>query len=389
MSKIKILHITQATIGGTLEYLKLFFTHINKDEYEVYLACPSYGPMKKEIENIGVKVYPLEMAREISLKDDLSSFIEMKRLIKKVSPDIVHLHSSKAGVLGKLASYLNRTPCIYNAHGWSFSMNVSDKKKKIYSLIEKYTSLFCSKIVNISEYEYNLAKQYKIASDKKLITIHNGIDIEKYKKNNYCKELILEELKIPQNSFIVGIVARISEQKDPIKFIEIAKKVCEIDNEIYFVWVGDGELRNEVEELVIRYNLENKIKITGWTNNVPKYISIFDIGILTSQWEGFGLSIVEYMASGKPVIASDIGGIVDIIKDDYNGSLVNVKDVNGFVDNIIKLKEDKNLRERYIRNGMSSVERKFTISRLIKEHEELYTNILGNEKQIDIYNRGI
>ena len=142
MSKIKVLHITQATIGGTLEYLKLFFNHINKDEYEVYLACPSYGPMKKEIEDMGVKVYPLEMTREISLKDDLNSFMEMKKLIKGVNPDIVHLHSSKAGVLGKIASYLNKIPCIYNAHGWSFSMNVSDKKKKVYSLIEKYTSLF-------------------------------------------------------------------------------------------------------------------------------------------------------------------------------------------------------------------------------------------------------
>lgn len=376
MSKIKVLHITQATIGGTLEYLKLFFTHINKDEYEVYLACPSYGPMKKEIENIGVKVYPLEMAREISLKDDLSSFIEMKRLIKKVSPDIVHLHSSKAGVLGKLASYLNRTPCIYNAHGWSFSMNVSDKKKKVYSLIEKYTSLFCDKIVNISEYEHNLAKQYNIASDKKMITIYNGIDIEKYKNIKYCKQDILKELHIPNNSFVVGMVARISEQKDPVKFIEVAKEVCKVIDNAYFVLVGDGELRQIVENLIKKYGLEDRVKITGWVNDVNKYISIFDVAILTSRWEGFGLVLTEYMAASKPIIASNVGGIPELIENDYNGILVNVEDIRHFTEAIIDINNNKEKKSIYVKNSTKILKEKFNIKTVINKHDVLYRKLI-------------
>lgn len=376
MSKIKVLHITQATIGGTLEYLKLFFNHINKDEYEVYLACPSYGPMKKEIEDMGVKVYPLEMTREISLKDDLNSFMEMKKLIKGVNPDIVHLHSSKAGVLGKIASYLNKIPCIYNAHGWSFSMNVSDKKKKVYSLIEKYTSLFCDKIVNISEYEHNLAKQYNIASDKKMITIHNGIDIEKYEKSNYSRKDTLEELGIPQECFIVGMVARISEQKDPIKFIEIAKEVCSVIENAYFVLVGDGELREQVNKLITKYDLKDRVKITGWVNDVNKYISAFDIGILTSRWEGFGLVLTEYMAAKKPIIASNIGGIPELIEDNYNGILVDINDTDKFIKSIIELKYNSTLKHKYVENSSCILENKFNIKTVVERHNKLYRKLL-------------
>lgn len=376
MSKIKVLHITQATIGGTLEYLKLFFNHINKDEYEVYLACPSYGPMKKEIEDMGVKVYPLEMTREISLKDDLNSFMEMKKLIKRVNPDIVHLHSSKAGVLGKIASYLNKIPCIYNAHGWSFSMNVSDKKKKVYSLIEKYTSLFCDKIVNISEYEHNLAKQYNIASDKKMITIHNGIDIEKYEKSNYSRTDTLEELGIQQECFIVGMVARISEQKDPIKFIEIAKEVCSAIENAYFVLVGDGELREQVEELIMKYDLKDRVKITGWVDDVNKYISVFDVGILTSKWEGFGLVLTEYMAGKKPIIASNIGGIPELIEDNYNGILVDTNDISKFIKSIIELKDNDTLKSKYVENSSYILNNKFNIKNVVEKHNELYRKLL-------------
>lgn len=376
MDKIKVLHITQATIGGTLEYLKLFFEHIDKDKYEVCLACPSYGPMKEEIENMGVKVYSLEMSREISLKDDLNSFKETKKLIKKIKPDIVHLHSSKAGVLGKLASYLNGVPCIYNAHGWAFSMNVSKKKKNVYALIEKSTSIFCNSIVNISDYEHQLAKKYKIANDKKMITIHNGIDIDKYKNQVYCDENTLKELNIPKGSFIVGMIARISEQKNPIKFVEIAKDVCDKIYNAYFVLVGDGELREQVESLISKYNLEDRVKITGWTDDVNKYLSIFDVGILTSRWEGFGLVLAEYMAASKPIVASNVGGIPELITDKYNGVLVDSDNTEKFIETILDFNENKSLREKYIENSSCILRNKFDIKNVIERHNELYKKLI-------------
>lgn len=381
MNKIKVLHITQATIGGTLEYLKLFFSNIDKEQYEVCLICPSYGPMKKEIESMGVKVYPIEMSREISVKEDLKSFIEIKRAIKEINPDIVHLHSSKAGVLGKFASYLNNKPCVYNAHGWSFSMNVSNKKKKVYAFIEKHTSIFCDVIVNISDYEHNLAKEYNIADDKKMITIHNGIDIDKYNNKKYCKQEVLKELDIPNDCFVVGMVARISEQKDPLKFVEVAKEISKSIDNAYFVLVGEGELREKVEYLIKEYGLEDRVKITGWVNDVNKYIYIFDVAVLTSRWEGFGLVITEYMAASKPIVASNVGGIPELIDNKKNGILVNVDDLGMYVESILDISKSKEKRDMYVRNSNKVLKEKFNIKTVINKHDVLYKNLITKYKQ--------
>lgn len=380
MKKIKVLHITHATEGGVAEYIKLFFSHVNKDKYEICLICPKYGPLKSEIENMGINVYTIEMSRDIDIKNDLRSFLNIKKAINEIKPDIVHLHSSKAGVLGKLASYLNKVPCIYNAHGWSFSMNVSRKKKKVYALIEKYTSIFCNKIVNISDYEHYLANKYRIAKNEKMITIYNGISMDKY--SNLIADLELKSsLDIPQEGFVIGSVARITEAKDPKKFIDIANEVCKLDDNVYFIWVGDGELRNEIEKLILKYNLNSRVKITGWTNQVEKYISIFDIGILTSKWEGFGLSIIEYMASNKPVIASAVGGITSIIQNRYNGILINDRSTKGFTSAIEELKTKKELREKLINNAKETVKYKFNIKDLVEEHSQLYMKIISESKE--------
>ena len=345
--------------------------------------------MKEEIEGMGYKVYPIEMGRDINIKQDIASFFELKDAIGKIKPDLVHLHSSKAGVLGKMASYLNKVPCIYNAHGWSFSMNVSKKKKKLYALIERYTSVFCNYIVNISDSEYELAKEYKIANENKMGIIYNGINIQEYNDTKYDIKL-KEALGIPEESFVIGTVARITEQKDPIKFVEIANKICKMHDDIYFVWVGDGELRNSVEELIYKYDLSSKVKLVGWMSDVEKYISIFDIGLLTSKWEGFGLSILEYMASNKPVIASNVGGIKSIIKDGYNGKLIEADNVNEFINAIIGLKENKEVANIYAINGLNTVKEKFDIKNLINQHKNLYARVYSENRLSDkLYKRGL
>lgn len=375
MKKIKILHITQATIGGTLEYLKLFFSHIDSNKYEVCLICPSYGPMKKEIEDMGIYVYPIEMSRNISFKKDIACFLEIKKAISYIKPDIVHLHSSKAGVLGKLASYLNKSPCIYNAHGWSFSMDTSTLKKNIYALIEKVTSIFCDKVVNISNYEQELAIKYKVCKLDKMQVIYNGVDKTKHKLY-YPKNELKSELKINEDAIIIGMVARITPQKDPIKFIEIAKLVCKKISNAHFILVGDGELKKEVLDLIDKYNLNKKVTITGWTNDVSKYINIFDIGVLTSKWEGFGLALAEYMCVPLPIVASNVGAIPELIDNNVNGFLVNVDDIDDYVDSIVKIILDDKLADKFKANSEKILNNKFSIENLVIEHENLYLEVL-------------
>lgn len=376
MEKIKVLHITQAVIGGTLEYIKLFFNNIDVSKFEVELICPSYGPMKQQIEALGFNVYTVEMKRKINLVSDLSSYIQVSRLIKKIKPDIIHIHSSKAGVIGRIAAYRNKIPNVYNPHGWSFSMDISNRKKNMYAFIEKKCSKYCNFVINISDEEQKLALKYNICSENKMKTIYNGIDLTKY-DGNFNKKQILKELCIPEDSYVIGMVARLSKQKSPKTFLAIAAKLHTKIRNAYFILVGDGELMSELNEMIDTLGIRKNIRITGWTNRVNQYISVFDVGILTSKWEGFGLVLAEYMASMKPVIASNVGGIPNVIKDNYNGRLIYPDDIEGFCDAIISIKNNVTLREKYVKNGYDVVRKKFNIKRVIDEHEKLYLEILN------------
>lgn len=381
MKKIKVLHITQATIGGTLEYIKLFFNNTDKSKFQVELACPSYGPMKKQVEELGIKVHDVYMKRQISLISDLRACLQLIKLVKKIKPDIIHIHSSKAGVLGRIAAYVTGVPCIYNAHGWSFSMNISNKKKKFYATIERICAKLTKKIINISDYEQQLAIQYNIAPKSKMITIYNGIDVDKY-NGKFDKNTILSELNIPKDAFIVGMVGRLAKSKSPETFLKIAERISMLVKNSFFILVGDGELRKDVEKSIVEKGLTNKVKITGWTNEVAEYISVFDIGILTSKWEGFGLVLAEYMASGKPIVASNVGGIPTVIENNRNGILVDSNDIDGFVDGILKIKNNKELRDSFITNSYKDVREKFDIRRVVREHEELYIKIIKNSTEL-------
>lgn len=376
MKKIKVMHITQAVIGGTLEYIRLFFTNIDKNKFDVELVCPAYGPMKHEIEVLGFKVHVIDMKREINLMEDFKAYLNLKALVIKVKPDIIHIHSSKAGVIARLVAYKCRVPCVYNPHGWSFSMNVSERKKKFYAFIERYCAKYCNYIINISDSEQKLALKYNICSDDKMKVIYNGIDIEKY-NTVYDRKKVLDELDIPSNSFIIGMVGRITKQKSPETFIRIASTLKQKIENVYFVLVGDGELRNDIAKLTRVLGVNDRVRITGWTNSVGKYISVFNVGVLTSKWEGFGLVITEYMAAKKPVVASNVGGIANIIRNSCNGFLVDPDDIEKFSERILEIYNSDKLKNKITENAYKDVCDKFDIKRVVKQHEEIYTNMIN------------
>ncbi|MCC9296341.1 glycosyltransferase family 4 protein [Clostridium sp. WLY-B-L2] len=375
MKKIRILHITQSN-GGVLEYLKILIKYMDRGKFEFYLlASREYEEERKNFEEIGCKLDTIVMVREISPNLDLKSIIMIRRYIKKINPDIIHLHSSKAGALGRIASMFLSIPVVYNAHGWAFDMDVDNRKKLIYVYVEKVLANFTDVIINISNHEKNSQLKYNIKPKKYTKVIYNGIDLERYKVK-YDIEKIKRELNIPSNAFVVGMVARISAQKSPESFIQIANSLKKKLDCCYFILVGDGELRSKVEELIDRYRLRNNFLITGWTDEVPKYVSLFDVGILTSKWEGFGLVLAEYMAANKPVVAFNSGGIPDVVRNNYNGLLIDYGDIDRFCHAIIKIKNNDKLRKYLVNNGYKSVNEMFNAERVAREHEELYLNLM-------------
>lgn len=377
MGKIRILHVVQSA-GGVDRYLRVLFKYMDKDKFENILVC-SNDFHQSDYTNLVTDFIHVDMKREISAKSDLHSILEVRKLIKKYKPDIVYAHSSKAGVIARVANIGTGYKCIYNPHGWAFNMNTSDKKRSLYTKIEKISALFCDKIVCISNAEYHSALQHKICKADKLQVIFNGIDIDQYRQNR-IKRLTKQDIGIPDDSFVIGMVGRVSEQKAPDIFAKAAKLIKKVIPNSYFIIVGNGNLEDEIKKYVIENGLNNSFKITGWVENPMDYIQLFDEAMLLSRWEGFGLVLPEYMIARKPIIATNIDAIPDLINDGNNGLLVPVNDPEEVSKKALSLYQDKDLYNKLANNGEDIVYKKFDAKRVANEHEILFESLSGIRK---------
>lgn len=359
----KIVHICQSDIGGTTEYIYLLLKNMDTNKYQNILICPSSGNIQKKISELNIKIYIIEMIRNISSFKDFKDILKIRKILKQEKPDVLFLHSSKAGALGRMARIgIKNLKVLYNPHGWAFNMEGSSRKKFFYGAIEKFLSYFTDIIINISEDEYETAIKRNI-SEKKMVIIKNGIAIEKYKENK--KEIFLDK-------YVIGFVGRLSEPKNPLFLVEIAKELLDKkeQNFIFYV-VGDGELRGELEKKIKENNLESYFFLRGWSEKVEEDIRNFDIALMISKWEGFGLVVCEYMAAKKPVIGVSVGGVKDIIENEKNGILIKEYDSQKFAENIIRIKNNIDLKEQLINKAFIDVRNKFSITEVIKRIKQL------------------
>lgn len=314
MAKKKVLHIVEAFGGGVFTVLCDLVNGLS-DEFEVVIAY-SFRPQTpkdfKKYFNGNIKFIEVKnFTRSINFKKDIKALKEVRNIVKKEKPDIVHLHSSKAGILGRLGIHDRKIKMFYNPHGFSFlKLDDSKLKRFMYKMIEKgaaITNHRCT-IVGCSKGEYEEARKL----NKNSICINNGINIEKLKEET--KDL--KEKEIDCDNLKICTVGRIGFQKNPKMFNEIAEKFPKVQ----FTWIGDGELRNELTS--------PNITITGWKErkDVLKELNNNDIFLLTSLWEGLPISLLEAMYMKKVCIVSDVIGNRDVIENGKNGYIFNSKE---------------------------------------------------------------
>lgn len=365
----RIMHIVQSA-GGVEVYIQMLLKYMPKDKFEHILVC-SYDYSEKNFKDAVKAFEQVEMVREINLKKDYNAIKNVRKLIKKYNPDIVYSHSSKGGAIGRIANIGIKNKSIYNPHGWAFNMDCSNKKKRIYTIIERFLAKFTDRIIAISDSEKQSALEKNICKSNEIEVIFNGIDIEKYEleKNNY--KVDRKRLNIPEDAFVIGMVGRISKQKSPDTFIKVAGKINKIINNSFFIIVGDGEQRTEIENLIKKEGIEKNTIITGWVNNSLEYIQLFDLSMLLSRWEGFGLALVEYMISKKPIIATNTDAIPNLIENQKDGCLVNIDDIDQIVDKVLNIYNDNNFKNNIVKNAYVKAKKDFNIKRVSKQHEIL------------------
>ena len=379
MKRIKVMHIAQAA-GGVDRYLRMLLKYLDKEKFEniVVLSQDFHGD-----DYVGVvsAFEQIHMTRAISIHD-FRTIYKVRKMIKKYCPDIVYAHSSKAGAIARIANIGLKNHCVYNSHGWAFNMKVSPKKQKLYILIERMAALLCDKIICISDAEKKSALSKNICRKNKLQVIFNGVDIKAYESSMHGP-IHNTDLGISDDSIIVGMVGRLCEQKAPDVFVKAAKLIKQDIPSAHFVIVGNGPLETMIKEYALQNELDDCLHITGWVENPMSYIELFDIAMLLSRWEGFGLVLPEYMMAGKPIVATNIDAIPNIIRDGENGLLVEPDSEMAAYKAVMRLHTDSKLRERLIDRSRKDVHKRFDVRRVAREHEELWTGLVKETMKLE------
>ncbi|WP_126993250.1 glycosyltransferase [Thermosipho globiformans] len=313
--KKKILQIiTRSDWAGGQKVLYTIVYGIKKKyskEFEIEVAAgEGNGILFEELEKIGVKYYRLEnLVRNVNPIKDLKAYFEIKKLIKLGNYDIVHVHSSKAGFLARIAAKKCKTKkIIYTQHGFWGIEQYKGLKRKIFIMLERIAANFSDYIVFLCNREKQKAENFKIGSASKYAVIKNEIlPIENIQKGKLRKEL-----NIPENIKIIGNVSRLDKQKNPIRFLEIAEEVIKKVDDVFFVWIGGSVVENYYSNQVKKIlnekpYLTKKIKFLDFRKDAIELMADFDVFLLTSDEEGMPLVILEAQQLGIPVVSTDVG----------------------------------------------------------------------------------
>lgn len=359
--KLKIMYVVEAMGGGVFTYLVDLINELI-NEYDIYLvhAVRPQTPadyisyFDSRVNFIKVKNF----TRKINPIKDFKSLLEIRKIFKEINPDIIHLHSSKAGVIGRLLFNGNKIPVFYTPHGYSFLMaDCSYFKRCLYKSIEKISLLRNSVTISCSLDEHN--ETLKLTNRAEYV--NNGINISNL-------DSLIRDIEPVEHDFTVFTLGRICYQKNPKLFNEIALSMPYVN----FIWIGDGDLRNELTA--------TNIEVTGWLdrNSALKKAINCDAFMLTSLWEGLPISLLEAMYMKKICIVSDVIGNHDVINNEVNGYVCSK--VNDFVYAInCVMSNSKGNNDFIISNMYKDIINIYNTKVMAQNYNNIYKNYLNNK----------
>lgn len=363
----KILHlITSGNAGGAQTHVYDLATNL-RQQYDIHVAMGTCGPLWNKLQQKDIPVYRVPgLVRPIAPYNDARCVLQMCRVIKNIKPDLICTHSSKAGLLGRLAARLCGIPAIFTAHGWAFTEGVPGWQRRFFLRAEQLAARWVAKIICVSEYDRQLAIQNNVGHSTQLVTIHNGVaDIASEYRPRSCG---LDPVRLI-------MVARFSEQKDHgllLQALAALPEHCVFQVDL----VGDGPLRGKFEKMAEKMGLGQKVNFMGSRDDVPELLAKAHIFLLVSQWEGFPISILEAMQAGLPVISTDVGGVNEAVVDKKTGFLVPRNDVAVLINRLQSLIENPGLRLTMGQKGFARYREKFSLSFMLDKTVAVYNQVL-------------
>jgi len=377
-----ILVVTRIAMDSAGKQAILITDNLNPDRYETILVtgnCEtnevdmSFWADQRNIRHIRIP----EMKREIRLHLDFIAFLKLWLLIMRERPDVVHTRTAKAGCLGRLAARFAGVPVvIHTFDGHVFGGYFAKLKTTFILTIERILARITDRIVAISNMQKEELMHFlRIKDADKIRTIHIGLDFDELKPPADGENL-RKELGLSNNDLLVGYVGRLAPIKRVDRLISACVKVAERVPNAKFVIVGDGQLRNECEEMVHLTHLERKFFFLGVRQDMEKIYSGVDMVAMSSDNEGTPSVLMEALHYGTPVVSTNVGGIPDVVTNNVSGILTEANGASELADSIVKMLEDEKMRKRMGESGMQEVRRKFSLENLVENLDNLYINEL-------------
>lgn len=354
--------ITRSDLGGAQVHLLDLLRRLPATIHP-FVGVGQDGYFAEAIRNWGIpcRVVP-QLVQPIAPVTDLQALFGLVKLVQEVKPDLVHAHTSKAGILGRLAARVAGVPSVFTAHTWCFADGTSWKWKVAGVPGERLAARCCSAIINVSHANRNLALRYRIPDPRRQLVIHNGIADTPHRAKP-------DQGAIPT----VVMVARFCAQKDHSLLL---RAISEIKTLARVVFVGEGPTRPALEEKAVSLGLRDRVEFLGERHDVPEILAAAHVFALPTNWEGFPLSILEAMRSGLPVVASDVGGVPEGVLDGVTGFLVPRRDVAAFRDRLDWLLRQPGARRQMGAAGRRRYETEFTLDAMTRKTLAVYRKVL-------------
>jgi glycosyltransferase involved in cell wall biosynthesis len=391
----KIIHIiTRLDMGGSAQNTLLSCKQLGR-KYEIILVhglsleSDMTDAEKQTVQNNieaakkqGVKVIPLPtMVRSIHPIKDIKALLALAWLIFKQKPDIVHTHSSKGGILGRLAAKLCGVPhIIYTPHGHVFYGHFGPIASKVFLWMEKIFSKFTDRIIALTSGERDDYIKFSVCSPEKLSTIHSGVNLHQFLTSNGNRQKKRRSLGIGPKESVIGFVGWLLPIKGPGYLFKAMDYVWLEQPETSLVMVGKGDLAADLRAEALRKNVNGRIKFLGWREDIDELMPAFDMLVLPSLNEGMGRVLVEAMAAGKPVVGSNVGGIPDLVQDGQTGYLVPPADEKALAEAILKVLNDRQAANLMGQRGKELC-RQFSLEAMIAKLDDLYSDLAVNPVQ--------
>lgn len=383
---MRICHvITRLIIGGAQENTVLSCRGLAAKGHDVTLVAGTEtgpeGSLWQAARESGARCIELaSMQRAVRPLDDWRAYRELVTLFRELKPDVVHTHSSKAGIVGRAAARKAAVPVIvHTIHGMSFNRTQSWVTRTGYRVLEQRAARYTDKIVTVADAMIEQAVAAGIGSRDRMITIRSGLEVGRFAPDESMRRSVRADWGVADNEIVAGTVARLFENKGYEEIITAMPSASKRAPRLRFVWVGEGGHRERYERELNRLGLRERIIMLGLVppGEVPRLLNGFDMLVHASRWEGLPRAVVQALLTEVPAISFDNDGAPEIVLPERTGILVRLGDVDGLSDAIVRLATDANFRRELGRNGRVRCMTEFDADRMVDQLDSLYGQLLA------------